>query len=494
MNRYFQLFVFSSIFLFYLAGCQVSEAGSPDEMVVDEEELLLSEKVEVVTPFVDVDFNHWAVEAILSLNHDGVIKGYKDSKFKPDEPLTEGEFLLFVLSFFEAFGLDEIPVEPLDENRLVTLYEKVDDYTFPLQGFSSKEMMGEPISKNTIYETFALLYNDEIKDLLNLVLESSLEKNQVTRATFIHFLYELKKNELHTLVTTEKLYTLTNTYLLEQKEKEEREQREREEKLKREKEEREQREIEEKLEKERRELEEKLKKEAEQQKQQNDAKTKTETFGQSHSAEKDEPKQVVKTVSAKPNTSPTSYNAGISLTDSLLPSANSKERTTDVTHVMIHFMSNGLNKPNDPFRIQDIRSLFTSYGVSAHYVIDRNGTVYRFVPEDRVAFHAGKGSLKGFPEYKDKMNDYSIGIELLAIGTKQEMLSMIPNFPYDSIDAAHIGYTDAQYASLNNLLNDIYSRYPTISKSRKHVIGHDDYAPGRKTDPGTLFNWSRIGF
>ncbi|MGY3716986.1 N-acetylmuramoyl-L-alanine amidase [Sutcliffiella cohnii] len=486
MNRYFQLFVFSSIFLFYLAGCQVSEAGSPDEMVVDEEELLLSEKVEVVTPFVDVAFNHWAVEAILSLNYDGLIKGYEDSSFKPDEPLTEGQFLLFVLSFFDAFGLEEIPVEPLDQHMLDNLYEKVDDYNFPLQGFSSKEKMEEPINIEAINETFALLYNDDMKDVLDQALASSFEKNKVvTRAAFVNFLYETKKNELHTSVTTDKLNTLTNTYLLEQKEEEEREQHEREEKLKKEQEEREQRE-----------LVEKLKKEAAQQKQQNDAKTKTETFGQSHSAEKekDEPIQDVKTVAAKPNTPPTSYNAGISMTDSLLPSANSRERTTNVTHVMVHFMSNGLNKPNDPFHIQDIRSLFTSYGVSAHYVIDRNGAVYRFVPEDRVAFHAGKGNLKGFPAYKDKMNDYSIGIELLAIGTKQEMLSMIPNFPYDSIDPAHIGYTDAQYASLNNLLNDIYSRYPTISKSRKHVIGHDEYAPGRKTDPGTLFNWSRIGF
>ncbi|MED4014606.1 hypothetical protein [Sutcliffiella cohnii] len=74
MNRYFQLFVLIGIFLFFLAGCQASNAGAPDEMMVDEEELLLSEEVEVevVTPFVDVAFNHWAVEAILSLNYDFV--------------------------------------------------------------------------------------------------------------------------------------------------------------------------------------------------------------------------------------------------------------------------------------------------------------------------------------------------------------------------------------------------------------------------------------
>lgn len=180
--------------------------------------------------------------------------------------------------------------------------------------------------------------------------------------------------------------------------------------------------------------------------------------------------------------------------DTLLPKGNSRERETDVTNVMIHFMSNGAVNSKAPYNMKDIRSIFTKYGVSAHYVIDRNGTIHRFVSEDRVAFHAGKGNLPGHPHLKDKMNDYSIGIELLAIGTREEMLAIIPNFPYDSISLDDVGYTDAQYQSLNALLNDIYSRYNTISKSRNHVIGHDEYAPTRKTDPGSLFDWRELGF
>ncbi|WP_100333143.1 N-acetylmuramoyl-L-alanine amidase [Bacillus alkalisoli] len=144
--------------------------------------------------------------------------------------------------------------------------------------------------------------------------------------------------------------------------------------------------------------------------------------------------------------------------------------------------------------MKDIRHLFIQYGVSAHYVIDRNGIIHRFVKEDRVAFHAGPGNLPGLPHVANKMNDYSSGIELLAIGTRHEMLTMLPNFPYDAIAPTHVGYTTEQYKSLNALLNDIYNRYPTISKSRKQVIGHDEYAPGRKTDPGELFDWSKIGF
>ncbi|MDT8858834.1 N-acetylmuramoyl-L-alanine amidase [Alkalihalobacillus sp. MEB130] len=184
---------------------------------------------------------------------------------------------------------------------------------------------------------------------------------------------------------------------------------------------------------------------------------------------------------------------GVQTEDRFLPLENSRPRV-DVTHIMLHFMSNAANKPNEPYEIDDAYSLFLEYGVSAHYVIDREGSIHRFVPEERAAFHAGKGNLPDYPHYKDRLNDYSIGIELLAIGTEEEMLAMIPGLRYDSIDPSLIGYTDVQYETLNLLLDDLYERYPTIPPDRNHVIGHDEYAPDRKTDPGSLFDWSAIGY
>ncbi|AQZ48569.1 N-acetylmuramoyl-L-alanine amidase [Paenibacillus larvae subsp. larvae] len=180
--------------------------------------------------------------------------------------------------------------------------------------------------------------------------------------------------------------------------------------------------------------------------------------------------------------------------DWLLPLKNSEERTKDITHVMIHFISNAVQKPKDPYQENDIYNIFNDYGLSSHYMINRNGDIYRLVNENRAGYHAGKGSLPGFPEYTDKMNEYSIGIELFAIGTWEEMSIMMSKENYDLIDSSDIGYTDAQYRSLNLLLDDIYKRNPSVLKDRNHVIGHDEYAPGRKTDPGSLFDWSRIGF
>ncbi|MDR5659058.1 N-acetylmuramoyl-L-alanine amidase [Serpentinicella sp. ANB-PHB4] len=180
--------------------------------------------------------------------------------------------------------------------------------------------------------------------------------------------------------------------------------------------------------------------------------------------------------------------------DYLLPEKNSRERTETITHIMIHFISNVALNPQNPYKVDDIYKIFDDYGVSAHYMICRDGEIYRLVPEDRVAYHAGSGNLPLFPEYENKLNDYSIGIELLAIGTKEEMLSIITEDTYRSINPEFIGYTDDQYNALNNLLNDIHNRLPSIPRNRKHVVGHDEYAPGRKTDPGILFDWTRIGY
>lgn len=177
----------------------------------------------------------------------------------------------------------------------------------------------------------------------------------------------------------------------------------------------------------------------------------------------------------------------------LLPLSNSEKRVEHPTHVVLHFTSNALNKPQNPYLIEDTYDIFKENGVSTNYVIGRSGEVYFFVPENRVAYHAGKGSLSEFPEYDDRLNYYSISIEILAIGTREEMSTMIPVENFDLIDSDLVGYTDAQYQALNALIEDIIGRYPGIKKNRAHIVGHDEYSTGRKTDPGSLFDWSKIG-
>ncbi len=108
-------------------------------------------------------------------------------------------------------------------------------------------------------------------------------------------------------------------------------------------------------------------------------------------------------------------------------------------------------------------------GVSAHYLIEEDGAVYRMVEESRCAWHAGVASWMGATD----INDRSIGIELVNPGHA---------FGYRP-------FPEAQMAALETLLAGVLARHE-IAPSR--VIGHSDIAPVRKQDPGELFDWRRL--
>jgi AmpD protein len=120
--------------------------------------------------------------------------------------------------------------------------------------------------------------------------------------------------------------------------------------------------------------------------------------------------------------------------------------------------------------------LFVRFGVSSHYLVDRDGVVRQLVPERKKAWHCG-GSIMPAPDSRQGVNDFSIGIELVATE--------------DS------GYTDAQYESCALLCRDIEGRH-----GRVHYVGHQDIAGEKavalglradvRRDPGPLFDWGRF--
>ena len=159
-------------------------------------------------------------------------------------------------------------------------------------------------------------------------------------------------------------------------------------------------------------------------------------------------------------------------------------------YVMIHFCSAVVNHRDDPYNMEYVRQTFIDADVSIHYIIDRDGTVYCYVPEDRSAWHAGKGEWLGDEKYTNKMNLYSIGIEVVGMGSQKDMAGYLHKWEYDKLDDSLKGFTDAQYDSLKLLVEDICQRN-NIPLDREHVIGHQEYS-SRKKDPGELFDWSRI--
>jgi N-acetylmuramoyl-L-alanine amidase len=106
--------------------------------------------------------------------------------------------------------------------------------------------------------------------------------------------------------------------------------------------------------------------------------------------------------------------------------------------------------------------------VSAHYVLAEDGTAYRLVPEERIAWHAGRSSWRG----REALNGTSIGIEIV-------------NLHGDRHD-----YPAQQIAALIELCRDILARNRAIEP--RNVVGHSDIAPQRKIDPGRRFPWKTL--
>ena len=105
--------------------------------------------------------------------------------------------------------------------------------------------------------------------------------------------------------------------------------------------------------------------------------------------------------------------------------------------------------------------------VSCHYLIERNGTIFRMVDDNKVAWHAGKSKWKN----TNNLNKYSIGIE---IQNKGHFINY-QNFP------------KKQIFSLIKLIKTLMKKY-NIKKD--NILGHSDIAPLRKIDPGEKFPWS----
>jgi len=156
------------------------------------------------------------------------------------------------------------------------------------------------------------------------------------------------------------------------------------------------------------------------------------------------------------------------------PNCDDRPLSTAISLIVVH----GISLPPGEFGGGNVERLFTNtldpsahpyfatiaqQHVSAHFFIRRDGSLVQFVACAQRAWHAGVSAWCG----RAQCNDYSIGIELE--GTDD------------------VRYTAAQYQALARLIRALRRRYPIDA-----IAGHEDIAPGRKTDPGPAFNWSRL--
>ena len=168
--------------------------------------------------------------------------------------------------------------------------------------------------------------------------------------------------------------------------------------------------------------------------------------------------------------------AGLIKEANFLKSTNFDVRPKDklINLVVIHSISLPPNKFGGTF-IEDFFTNKLNIGshsyfkkikglkVSSHFLIKRDGELIQFVSCKDRAWHAGESKWKNNPN----CNDFSIGIELEGSDLS----------PFENI----------QYMKLINLLKCLCNNYPINA-----IVGHNQIAPERKTDPGPFFNWDLI--
>ena len=174
---------------------------------------------------------------------------------------------------------------------------------------------------------------------------------------------------------------------------------------------------------------------------------------------------------------PITINTGILNTAQFIASPNCNQRpNSEVSLLVIHNISLPPGKFGGPW----ITHLFTNQldptanpyftsifqlEVSSHLLIQRDGHVIQYVPFDQRAWHAGQSEFQG----RENCNDFSVGIELEGTDT--------------------MAYEPIQYEVLAQITQQLMLEYPKITKGR--ITGHENIAPGRKTDPGSAFDWPR---
>jgi N-acetylmuramoyl-L-alanine amidase len=152
----------------------------------------------------------------------------------------------------------------------------------------------------------------------------------------------------------------------------------------------------------------------------------------------------------------------------LSPNHDERPAGTPIDMLVLHYT--GMKTAREALdRLCDLTPPAPLPRVSCHYLVEEDGLVWRLVPEERRAWHAGVSFWRGH----DTLNGRSIGIEIVNPGHE---------WGYRSFPAL-------QMAAVADLCLDILGRHPIPPQN---VVAHSDIAPDRKQDPGELFDWEGL--
>ncbi|MCF8296607.1 MAG: N-acetylmuramoyl-L-alanine amidase [Saprospiraceae bacterium] len=135
---------------------------------------------------------------------------------------------------------------------------------------------------------------------------------------------------------------------------------------------------------------------------------------------------------------------------------------------------------------------------SAHLIVGKSGEIVQLVPFNKISWHAGKSDWKG----RSGLNNYSIGIEIDNAGILEKRIDgyytwfgkkvddnkvVLAKHKDQQTEKAWEAYTDKQIEAVENICLCLKDEYNITE-----IVGHDDIAPKRKSDPGPAFQMQKL--
>lgn len=149
------------------------------------------------------------------------------------------------------------------------------------------------------------------------------------------------------------------------------------------------------------------------------------------------------------------------------PSTHFNERTCAIDMIVLHATATDTLEKTFYYLIEKEEQP----RVSAHYVIDRDGTIYQLVDDSKRAWHAGIGQ---WGTVTADLNSHSIGIEFQCPAAGPQAFGE---------------FTPAQIDAGRTLCKHLMTKYHIAPQN---VVAHSDIAPDRKYDPGLTFPFEQF--
>ena len=165
---------------------------------------------QLVSQFKDVSKGNSAYEAILWANKEGIVSGYEDGTFKPNNKVTEAQFAKMLVNYFKLDkAKDSLIKNSSSPHWSDGYYNQLASYSVPINGYINEALRLEPVKRGVVAEALAYLAKDEmtLKDSVQFLYDNKVSNGQnkkeklierhfgydsdVTRAQVVVFFYKL---------------------------------------------------------------------------------------------------------------------------------------------------------------------------------------------------------------------------------------------------------------------------------------------------------------